>query len=248
MNNKTPHQTPEKEGDATRKRRRRKHPRPWKRPQPWQSFPIQVEYVWWNKQSLLFGSIVSPWGWSSGFGPPSQSRAHHSDPRSRRRRRRSSSSSSSRLVTERVLHSNQQGLHEALVRRCAGGHNFWPAPADGASPAHTTQEAHLPKWKLGPLGGKSRTIRPPRPAKPRQLGAHQRGLRLPVLQPPKGPRPGLGAASGKSLGLTFNCFELTYLPRKAVAEVSKHNEPIGRKCGIRLVRKSIDFKLIWITN
>ena len=34
---------------------------------------------------------------------------------------------------------------------------------------------------------------------------------------------------------------ITYLPRKAVAEVSNHNEPIGRKFGIQLVRKSMDF-------
>ena len=30
---------------------------------------------------------------------------------------------------------------------------------------------------------------------------------------------------------------LTYGPHKAVAEVSNHNEPIGRKSGIQLVRK-----------
>ena len=39
-------------------------------------------------------------------------------------------------------------------------------------------------------------------------------------------------------------YDLTYGPRKAVAEVSKHNEPIGRKSGIQLVRKirkSMDF-------
>ena len=29
----------------------------------------------------------------------------------------------------------------------------------------------------------------------------------------------------------------TYLPHKAVVEVSKHNEPTGRKCGIQLVPK-----------
>ena len=34
---------------------------------------------------------------------------------------------------------------------------------------------------------------------------------------------------------------LTYGPHKAVAEVSIHNEPIGRKSGIQLVRKSMDF-------
>ena len=32
-------------------------------------------------------------------------------------------------------------------------------------------------------------------------------------------------------------FIITYGPRKAVAEVSNHNEPIGRKSGIQLVRK-----------
>ena len=35
---------------------------------------------------------------------------------------------------------------------------------------------------------------------------------------------------------------LTYLPHKAVADVSNHNEPIGRKCGIQLVRKSVRFR------
>ena len=34
--------------------------------------------------------------------------------------------------------------------------------------------------------------------------------------------------------------QLTYGPHKAVAEVSNHN-PIGRKSGIQLVRKSMDF-------
>ena len=34
---------------------------------------------------------------------------------------------------------------------------------------------------------------------------------------------------------------VTYGPHKAVAEVSNHNEPIGRKSGIQLVRKSMDF-------
>ena len=36
-------------------------------------------------------------------------------------------------------------------------------------------------------------------------------------------------------------FRITYGPHKAVAEVSNHNEPIGRKSGIQLVRKSMDF-------
>ena len=35
--------------------------------------------------------------------------------------------------------------------------------------------------------------------------------------------------------------EITYGPHKAVAEVSNHNEPIGRKSEIQLVRKSMDF-------
>ena len=35
---------------------------------------------------------------------------------------------------------------------------------------------------------------------------------------------------------------ITYLLQKAVAEVSNHKEPIGRSCGIQLVRKPIDFK------
>ena len=34
---------------------------------------------------------------------------------------------------------------------------------------------------------------------------------------------------------------ITYGPHKAVAEVSNHNEPIGRKSEIQLVRKSMDF-------
>ena len=39
--------------------------------------------------------------------------------------------------------------------------------------------------------------------------------------------------------LVFIC--ITYLPRKAAAEVSNHNEPIGRECGIQLIRKPMDF-------
>ena len=41
----------------------------------------------------------------------------------------------------------------------------------------------------------------------------------------------------------LNCiaYYITYGPRKAVAEVSNHNEPIGRKSGIQMVRKSMDF-------
>ena len=35
---------------------------------------------------------------------------------------------------------------------------------------------------------------------------------------------------------------ITYLPRKAVAEVSNHNEPIGRKCGFEWVRMLVDFR------
>ena len=56
-----------------------------------------------------------------------------------------------------------------------------------------------------------------------------------------------------------NCIRhvhLTYGPHKAVAEVSNHNEPIGRKSGIQLVRKirkSMDFTfsccvLNWLTD
>ena len=46
---------------------------------------------------------------------------------------------------------------------------------------------------------------------------------------------------------------VTYGPHKAVAEVSNHNEPIGRKSGIQLVRKSMDFTfncfvLNWLTD
>ena len=33
-----------------------------------------------------------------------------------------------------------------------------------------------------------------------------------------------------------------YIPQEAVAEVSKDKEPKGRKCGIELVRQSIDFR------
>ena len=39
------------------------------------------------------------------------------------------------------------------------------------------------------------------------------------------------------LDINNNWTLLTYGPRKAVAEVSNHNEPIGRKSGIELVRK-----------
>ena len=41
--------------------------------------------------------------------------------------------------------------------------------------------------------------------------------------------------------MIYHDLSLTYGPRKAVAEVSNHNEPIGRKSGIQLVRKSMDF-------
>ena len=49
------------------------------------------------------------------------------------------------------------------------------------------------------------------------------------------------------------CKHITYGPHKAVAEVSNHNEPIGRKSGIQLVRKSMDFTfncfvLNWLTD
>ena len=47
---------------------------------------------------------------------------------------------------------------------------------------------------------------------------------------------------------------LKYLPHKAAAEISSHNEPIGRMCGIQLVRKSVDFRfdcceieVIWLS-
>ena len=47
---------------------------------------------------------------------------------------------------------------------------------------------------------------------------------------------------------------ITSLAHQAVAEVSNHNEPIGRKCGIQLVRRAIRFRfnsselqLIWIS-
>ena len=36
-------------------------------------------------------------------------------------------------------------------------------------------------------------------------------------------------------------FRITYGPHKAVAEVSNHNEPIGRRSGTQLVGKSMDF-------
>ena len=41
---------------------------------------------------------------------------------------------------------------------------------------------------------------------------------------------------------------ITYLPQKAVAEVSKNKEPIGRRCGIQLVRKSVDFRFKGFEN
>ena len=54
--------------------------------------------------------------------------------------------------------------------------------------------------------------------------------------------------------IDYHC--ITYGPHKAVAEVSNHNEPIGRKSGIQLVRKirkSMDFTfsclvLNWLTD
>ena len=40
--------------------------------------------------------------------------------------------------------------------------------------------------------------------------------------------------------------QITYLPHKAVAEVSKDKEPIGRgACGVQLIRKSIEIRLKW---
>ena len=46
------------------------------------------------------------------------------------------------------------------------------------------------------------------------------------------------------IGKKKKVYRVTYGPHKAVAEVSNHNEPIGRKSGIQLVRKirkSMDF-------
>ena len=43
--------------------------------------------------------------------------------------------------------------------------------------------------------------------------------------------------------LTKFSINITYLPHKAVAEVSNHSEPIGKKYGFQLVRKSIPFRL-----
>ena len=53
--------------------------------------------------------------------------------------------------------------------------------------------------------------------------------------------------------LFYYIYYITYGPHKAVAEVSNHNEPIGRKSGIQLVRKSMDFTfncfvLNWLTD
>ena len=43
-----------------------------------------------------------------------------------------------------------------------------------------------------------------------------------------------------------NLYKITYLPHKAVAEVSKDKEPIGRgACGVQLIRKSIEIRLKW---
>ena len=50
-----------------------------------------------------------------------------------------------------------------------------------------------------------------------------------------------GGLATKNKNPTQRCGELTYGPRKAVAEVSNHNEPIGSKSGIQLVRKPMDF-------
>ena len=44
---------------------------------------------------------------------------------------------------------------------------------------------------------------------------------------------GMGALKNK---------QVTYLPHEAVAEVSENKTPIGRRCGIDLVRKSIHFR------
>ena len=50
--------------------------------------------------------------------------------------------------------------------------------------------------------------------------------------------------NGRLYNMLYNIFfyELTYGPRKAVAEVSNHNEPIGKGCAA-LMRKSIDVRL-----
>ena len=57
-------------------------------------------------------------------------------------------------------------------------------------------------------------------------------------------RPGLNNSQPCRACLnTIQNNRITYLPHEAVAEVSNRNEPIGRKCGVQLVRKSIDIRL-----
>ena len=62
---------------------------------------------------------------------------------------------------------------------------------------------------------------------------------------------GIGLQGGLSVyivGTQFQYFfDITYGPRKAVAEVSNHNEPIGRGC-VALVRKSIDVRLTRVAD
>ena len=58
--------------------------------------------------------------------------------------------------------------------------------------------------------------------------------------PEDAPKKARLTATYRSMTFDF-ILTLTYGPRKAVAEVSNHKEPIGRKSGIQLVRKSMDF-------
>ena len=59
-----------------------------------------------------------------------------------------------------------------------------------------------------------------------------------------GTMPFGGGLGNREPGSYIYIYNITYGPRKAMAEVSNHNEPIGRKSGIQLVRKirkSMDF-------
>ena len=47
--------------------------------------------------------------------------------------------------------------------------------------------------------------------------------------------------SAKEIPRHISITVITHGPRKAVAEVSNHNEPIGQKSGVQLVRKPMDF-------
>ena len=76
------------------------------------------------------------------------------------------------------------------------------------------------------------------------------------LQRPSGLGMGVGTAA-RTWNISYiYSYGITYGPHKAVAEVSNHNEPIGRKSGIQLVRKirkSMDFTfsclvLNWLTD